>query len=135
MRTIRRASIILLAFVALGAASARSADAPAWVKTSDENAQILLRLLARYQPENAARLGFSGIDDQILDLREGLSERLRADTERALEELKTRRAATQDALVRQDLDILITAAEDAMRSELLAHCSGAEDAGHETFVE
>src|SRR5437870_6890908 len=117
VRTIRRASIILLAFVALGAASARSADAPAWVKTSDENAQILLRLLARYQPENAARLGFSGIDDQILDLRDGLSERLRADTERALEELKTRRAATQDALVRQDLDILITAAEDAMRSE------------------
>ena len=97
-------------------AAAAAAQAPAWVVESDENAQILLKLQARYFPESTARQGVEGIDEQILDLKPNLYERIRADGLRAVEELKARRAASQDPLVSQDLDILITVAEDSMQS-------------------
>ena len=54
---------------------AAAAESKAWVKQSDENAQIALAVFARYYPEYAGQTGIAGIDENILDLQ---SRRLRS---------------------------------------------------------
>jgi len=41
---------------------------PAWVTKSNENAKVLLNVLAKYSPESASNLGVNGYDEQITDL-------------------------------------------------------------------
>lgn len=104
-----------LVLSALPAAAAPAA--PAWVQKSDENAQVLLEVLARFGPEGAGQLGIPGLDEQILDLSPGFEERASAATRKAAGELRQRLAAEKDPAVRQDLQILIGAAEDNLRGE------------------
>lgn len=101
--------------VALGMGCARAADFD-WIKRSDRNAQVLLQPFAKYHPEQAGRQGVEGVDEQIVDLGPGVVKRTREDLTRAVEELKARRAETQDPLVRQDLEILIKAGENMVRA-------------------
>lgn len=88
-----------------------SAAAPAWVARSNENAQILLAVTARFYPEGAGQLGVPGLDERVIDLKPGTNERERAATREALAELQKRLTAERDPLIRQDLEILITAAQ------------------------
>jgi hypothetical protein len=88
---------------------------PDWIKRSNENAQILLKLQAKYSPEGAGRQGIQGLDEQITQLPKDLRERSRADQAAALQELKRRLAAEKDPLVAQDLEIMIKATEQAIR--------------------
>jgi uncharacterized protein (DUF885 family) len=109
------AALSVLLLCGAGVASA----APSWVERSDQNTQILLEVLARASPESAGQIGVDGLDDQILDLRPGFNERARADFEKAAATLRGRLAQEKDPAVRQDLQILIKAAEDNLRGNAL----------------
>src|SRR5262245_61956768 len=88
---------------------------PAWVQRSDQNTQVLLDVMARFSPEEAAYLGVTGLDGEIFDLKPGFVEREKAATQQAVGELEKRLASEQDPAVRQDLEILIQSAERDMR--------------------
>ena len=98
---------------------ADAAEPPAWIKQSDENAQIALAVFARYRPEYAGRTGVAGLDENILDLKPGVYDRYLADARQAAEDLRARLPATADPRVRQDLEILIKAVEDNITSAQL----------------
>ncbi|HET6898863.1 MAG TPA: hypothetical protein VFK70_10965 [Vicinamibacteria bacterium] len=85
---------------------------PAWIAKSDANADVLLKVAARFAPESAGQVGVSGLGEQVRDLQPRLYERSEAANKEALAELERRRAAETDPLVRQDLDILIVSAKD-----------------------
>jgi hypothetical protein len=85
-------------------------ETPTWVNRSNENAQVLLRVLARFAPEAAGRYGVAGLDENIVDLTAGVDERTRAAMKEARQELEKRLATEKDPLVAQDLQILIDAA-------------------------
>ena len=97
------------------AVGAQAADTD-WVKESNQNAMLLLQVQAKYAPEFAGRTGVEGLDDKIFDLKAGIYERNRKDTELALAELKKRQKTATDPNVKQDLDILIAAAEKNLNS-------------------
>jgi hypothetical protein len=97
-----------------GSQTANAAQ-PAWIARSNENAQILLKLQAKYAPEGASRQGIQGLDEQITQFPKDRRERARADTLAALAELRKRLAAEKDPLVIQDLEIMIKATEQSLR--------------------
>jgi hypothetical protein len=100
---------------AVAAAQPAATPRPAWVTRSDENASVVIKSFARFAPESAGFLGVPGLDDQVLDLQPQVYERSQAAAHEALAELERRRAAETDALVRQDLDILIDSTRDNLR--------------------
>jgi hypothetical protein len=102
---IRSALLVVLASAAVASAQ------PAWIARSNENAQILLTLNAKYGPEGAARQGVSGLDEAVTQLAPNRRESVKADTRAALAELRKRFAAETDPLVAQDLQILVKAAQ------------------------
>ena len=107
----------ILAILALAATPlSRAAEPPAWVKESDEHAQIALAVFAHYAPEYAGQTGVAGLDQQIRDLKPGVHDRFMADAKRAAGQLRARIPATSDPRVRQDLEILIKAEDDAVIS-------------------
>ena len=55
--------------------SSQTHEAPAWVKRSDQNAQILLKVLADLSPEGAGQLGVEGVDEKISDFSPGANQR------------------------------------------------------------
>ena len=107
-------------FLVLWAAPA-AADEPGWVEKSNANAQVVLEVLAEFNPEGAASLGVDGLDEAIIDYRPGLYERSQGASEAVLAELRERLAVEKEPRVRQDLDILIQAVEDSLRSAQLTH--------------
>ena len=98
------------------AAAPATPKLPAWVEKSNQNTRVVNEVVARFGPEGAGQLGIEGLDEQIADLKPNLVERSRAAAREVLAELKERRAAEKDPLVRQDLEILIRAAEDNIRN-------------------
>src|SRR5437870_2353555 len=91
---------------------------PVWIEKSNQNAQLLLNVMARDAPEGAGSLGISGLDDKISIPAVDRPERARRDTEEVLKTLRSRLASEQDPLVKQDLEILIEAGERDNRSSL-----------------
>jgi hypothetical protein len=89
---------------------------PAWVQKSNQNAQLLIDLEARYSPEEAASNGVRGLDEQISTAGPGQPQRFRKDLAVARIELEKRLALEKDALVRQDLEILIAEVDRNVRS-------------------
>jgi Bacterial protein of unknown function (DUF885) len=103
--------------------SATAAKAPAdrsWIARSNENAQILLEVMARFAPEQAARIGQTGLDDRITDLTPGHEQRLRQATSEALAKIEDLRRTEKDALVAQDLAILVDAARKTIHGSELS---------------
>jgi Bacterial protein of unknown function (DUF885) len=92
------------------------AQTPAWVAKSNQNAQLLIAIMARYSPESAAAEGVEGLDDQISALPPEQPLRFRKDIAIARFELEKRLAAEKDPLVRQDLEILMAQADRDIRS-------------------
>jgi hypothetical protein len=105
-----------LAIAAALSASSLCADAPAWVAKSNQNAQILIDLQAKYGPEGASYQGVRGLDDQVSKFAAGMTQSYIADLTKARAELQNRYAAEKDPLVRQDLQILIKAADRNIHS-------------------
>jgi hypothetical protein len=114
----------LTSFAASAAAQTTPSPAPsprpAWIVKSDANADVLLKVFARFAPEGAGQIGVSGLDEQVRDLQPRLDERSEAANKEALAELERRRAAETDALVRQDLDILIQSAKNQLEGDALS---------------
>ncbi len=86
-----------------------------WVAASNKHAQVLLDVFARVSPEGAGQFGVEGLDEQVSDVSE-------ATQRRAIEQIKAARVTLQEALqaerhplVRQDLQILITRADEGLR--------------------
>jgi hypothetical protein len=115
-----RSVLLLLPAAALLAAAAPPAAAPpaAWIEKSNQNAQVLLSVEARYAPEGAGSLGVTGLDDKISIPAADFGKRSRHDTQEALKTLRSRLASEQDPLVKQDLEILIQAGERDNRLSL-----------------
>ena len=95
--------------------AANTTTPPAWVARSNQNAQVLLEVIARFNPESAGQLGVEGRDEQIIDLKPGVVERSNQATSAAAQVLKGRLASEKDPAVRQDLEILIRSAESNVR--------------------
>src|SRR6187549_1162870 len=104
-------SLATLLVGALSIASAAHAAEAAWIAESNSHTQVLLEVNARYQPESAADLGLEQYDRLIIDLKPKFDERQEADIAAAITQLETARAKVTDDRVRQDLDILIEAAQ------------------------
>lgn len=92
---------------------------PAWVTQSNADAQPLLKAIADFHPEFASRVGLSGYDDKVIDLKPGVDVRERAALGIARTQLQKKLAAETDANVRQDLAIMIKAADRRIESSRL----------------
>jgi uncharacterized protein (DUF885 family) len=99
-------------------ASAASAAKPVpdWVHKSNEHAHILLKAQLRFQPEGATFFGIPGYDDKVADLGPDNAARFRAATAEAKATLQQHLQQERDPNVRQDLEIMIQAAEDSIES-------------------
>ena len=103
--------LALSAFVVIPMNDSFSQAPEAWVIRSNENAAILLDIQARFNPEFAGRFGVDGLDEEIFALPLDINTQNVQALEKAIAELRTRRAAENHPAVIQDIDILIEAAE------------------------
>ncbi|HEY5971388.1 MAG TPA: DUF885 domain-containing protein [Pseudoxanthomonas sp.] len=94
------------------ATEAKPAASPAWVETSNCYAQILLNAQAPFQPETASFFGIPGYDDQVTDLGPDNARRYRVATAKARAKLQAKLEVERDANVRQDLEIMLKAADE-----------------------
>jgi len=115
---VRACAKVLLLFLVSGLATA--AEPQAWVQESNEHAKVLLEVLARFGPEGATQIGVEGYDDQVADLKPKVYQRSQDATRDALKELQKRLGKATDSSVKQDLEIMIQAAEDNLRSNELS---------------
>lgn len=116
---LRSAALLLGGTFLLGPASAGTADTPAWIAKSNENAQVLVKDLAKFSPEFASRVGVAGFDDKIADLTPGVEERTRLALTASRDELAKRIMVETDPLVRQDLEILVESANNQLNTNAL----------------
>jgi hypothetical protein len=97
--------------LAAGARAAAPAPSPA-IERSNEYAQPLLSAMARFVPEMASRFGVAGFDDKVFDLAPNLAQRQIEAVEAAKALLQADLAREKDPVVRQDLEIMIHAADE-----------------------
>jgi hypothetical protein len=93
-----------------------STAVPAWVQTSNRYAQILLESQLRFQPESGSLFGIPGYDDKVADLGPDNAGRFRKATAEAKAQLQEKLQLERDPNVRQDLEIMILAADNSMAS-------------------
>ena len=110
--------LILALAITISGAAAQAAE-QAWVTHSNDNSKVLLGVLAKYSPETASQLGVDGYDDAISDFSRDRYEQQNADYNAAIVEYRQRLAHETDPKVKQDLDILITAAQDNLTTNIL----------------
>jgi uncharacterized protein (DUF885 family) len=109
---IRRSALAAaMALAAAGSIHAQTTQAPAWVARSNADAQVLLDAQARFNPENATSLGLPGYDDKVIDLKPNVEARQDAAIAAARTKLQGMLATEKDPNVRQDLQIMIHAAD------------------------
>ncbi|WP_295939028.1 DUF885 domain-containing protein [uncultured Xanthomonas sp.] len=112
-----------LPFSAMDAAAAPAAAsatrAPAWVERSNAFAQILLQAQASFQAEEVSFFGVPGFDDQVSDFGPDNARRFREATAAARRTLQEKLQVERDPNVRQDLAILIHAADQSIEGSTL----------------
>jgi hypothetical protein len=110
-----------LAQTAKPAAKAAAAvpASPAWVTRSNEYAQVLLAAQAQFSPEDMSFLGVPGYDDRVADFKPDNARRLREAMATARDALKGKLATERDPNVRQDLEIMIRAADERIETSAL----------------
>jgi uncharacterized protein (DUF885 family) len=99
--------------------AAAHATEQAWVTKSNANAKLLLKLMGKYSPESADALGVDGLNEQITDLSRDLFDAKNQETLALIAQLQQRLQAETNPKIKQDLQILIASAGNAMRSEAL----------------
>ena len=109
-------SIKYLGALACAAALHASAAELPWVTKSNANAKVLLDVVGKYAPERATNLGAEGFSEQITDKSRDLFAASNKDLHAVVAELERRLKTETDAKVRQDLAILIGAAQDQLRT-------------------
>lgn len=108
-------TLIRIAGAALAATALMAAPDPR-IERSNQYSRILLEVIARNSPEGAGQLGIETVDNEISRFTRESDEQQRQATRLAAQQLKAKLAAEKDPTVRQDLEILIQAAEDGVRS-------------------
>ncbi|HUB90469.1 MAG TPA: DUF885 domain-containing protein [Dyella sp.] len=106
--------LVLAAAIAVataGTACAQGTPASPWVERSNQDAKTLLEVQAQFNPESATQIGLTGYDDKVADLKPGTDQRQIAAMNAAKSKLETLLAAEHDPNVRQDLQIMIKAAD------------------------
>ena len=106
----RLALALAVSMVAAGAAHA-DAKTPTWIDRSNDDAKVLLDVMARFNPEFASQIGVPGYDDKVVDLKPDVDARSRAAMVDAKGKLEKMLAGEKDANVRQDLQIMIKAVD------------------------
>lgn len=101
------------------AAAKKPAAAPAWVARSNQLAQILLDAQGPFQPESTGFFGVPGYDDKVADLGPDNGKRYRDAMTKARGELQAKLASEKDPNVRQDLEIMIGAANESIEGSAL----------------
>jgi uncharacterized protein (DUF885 family) len=91
-------------------------DARAWIAASNKNAQILLDVMARFAPEGAGQSGVSGLDQEITKIGDDQVREGRAAVQKGLATLEERAKTEQNAMIRQDLEILMRSARNNLRA-------------------
>jgi Bacterial protein of unknown function (DUF885) len=103
----------LLAVVVTATASAAATpETPAWVTKSNQDANILLQVQAKYVPEGSSALGVETYDPQILDLKPAVVAREAADLHAAEAQYEQLLKSESDPRVRDDLEILRNATRE-----------------------
>lgn len=92
---------------------------PAWVARSNELAQILLDAQGPFQPEETGFFGVPGYDDKVADFGPDNAKRYRAAMAKARDTLQAKLATERDPNVRQDLAIMIAAANESIEGSEL----------------
>jgi hypothetical protein len=115
----RRIAGLALFLTALAAPAQQKSGDTDWVARSNAHAQVLLDTLARFNPEEASSLGVTTADEQVMDLGPHVGERSRAALASAQAELEKRLAGEKDPNVRQDLQLLIDTAKNAIQGSTL----------------
>ena len=116
----RRIAVAAFSFATAAAApAAEPAATPAWVERSNANAQPFLKVIAEFNPEFATFIGIPGYDDKAVDLKPGVDERERKAIEGVRAELQKKFASETDPNVKQDLAILLRAADLRMETNRL----------------
>jgi uncharacterized protein (DUF885 family) len=113
------AKTLLASLLAAALALPAIAAEPAWVTKSNDNAKVLLNVLAKYSPESASTLGVEGYDEQITDMSRDQFEANNRDLRAAIAELQKRMRTETDSKVKQDLQILIDKAQDNIKTSAL----------------
>ncbi|WP_242108713.1 DUF885 domain-containing protein [Luteimonas aquatica] len=101
-------------------AAAPAASAPAWVAASNENAMILIKAQAQFSPEGFSFFGIPGYDDKVSDYGPRRTERFVAAMAQAKQALSAKLQLERNANVRQDLEIMIHAADEAAEGSTLS---------------
>ncbi|AKK66244.1 DUF885 domain-containing protein [Xanthomonas translucens pv. undulosa] len=112
------APLPVLAPAAPVAASAEAAG-PAWVKRSNDFAQILLQAQAPFQPEEVSFFGVPGYDDKVTDLGPDNARRYRDALGKARCALQEKLEVERDPNVRQDLAVMLHAADQSIEASAL----------------
>ena len=92
---------------------------PAWVSRSNEVAQPLLKVQAEFAPEFASFFGLPGYDDRVADFGPNNGERQRAAIRSAKGTLETELKTEENPNVRQDIGILLHAADQQIEGSEL----------------
>ena len=103
---------IVLALLAWAAAAAATAETAAWITKSNQDANILLEVQAKYVPEGSSALGVESYDARIFDLKPDVVARQAADLRKAEAQYEQLLKTETDPRVREDLEILLKATRD-----------------------
>jgi uncharacterized protein (DUF885 family) len=101
------------------AVQAAAPQPPAWVAESNQDTQVVLKTFAEFAPEQAGRIGVDGLDEQTTNLTPDYIQRFDTAIDQDVTELNVRLAKATDPHVKQDIQILINAAQDAKRDNEL----------------
>jgi uncharacterized protein (DUF885 family) len=107
----RSLAIAAAAILACLTATLAVAQGP-WITRSNEAANILLEVQAKYVPEGSSGLGVERYDALVLDLKPALVTRQAADLRHAEAQYEQAIKTETDPRVRDDLQILLKAARD-----------------------
>ncbi len=118
--TYKKSRALLGALIVAALSLPAAAAEPAWVTKSNASSKILLNVMAKYSPEGASGLGVDGYDEQITDMSRDQFEPSNRDLRAAVAQLRKQLKAETDPKIKQDLEILIGAAEDQMRKDIAA---------------
>ncbi len=110
-----RIALPLVIVLVASVASASTAQEGGWVAQSDRNAEVLLDVMARFNPEGAAFLGIGDLDEEVLQLPADRDARQIEAIGSAVRDLRARLEKESDPRVRLDLEILIDSAEFNIR--------------------
>jgi uncharacterized protein (DUF885 family) len=87
-----------------------------WVARSNENARVLIDARSRFYPESASSEGVTAFDTETTSLNADNPAKVRAATLAAQTELAKRFETEKDRRIKQDLEILVDAADRQIRN-------------------